>query len=91
MPESQMVIVASLVTVVLWCSLAGFQHARRGRTYHALAYLLIASVPFLAAAIRADTRQPGKHFQIVERQQLMRDCWLGSAQSLKKCSSERHN
>lgn len=82
-------IVATLATATMFCLLAALVSARKGRTYHALAFLVIASVPFLVAAIRADSQRPAARPPIMDQQQLMQNCWRGSARSDEPCPVAR--
>lgn len=63
MPDYRDLLLAACITATLLCSVLAFLSAREGLTGRALTYLLVASLPFFVAAVRADAQQLARHPQ----------------------------
>lgn len=84
MAEYQISLLAACITIVLYCLSASLRSARRGCTGRALTYLLIASVPFLVAAVSADNEQ-------AEVRKLRSSSgWCGSVQKCPEAKAPGH-
>lgn len=69
-------LVSALIVVTLWFMSAAFLSARQGRTWRAILYLLVASLPFGVAAMRADLQKhnvsPGQQRRAVDGRNMER-------------------
>lgn len=63
MSAYQLFSLSAIVTAVIWFFVAAFRSARNDRTWRAVAYLLIGSIPFFVAAWQADGRNAAQREQ----------------------------
>ncbi|KQO86671.1 hypothetical protein ASF36_24590 [Methylobacterium sp. Leaf90] len=65
-------ILAGAITGTLWFFIMAFRFARHGKTWNAVACLLIGSIPFFASAWHADLQQAAQREQVRIQSQMSR-------------------
>lgn len=65
-----MLALSAVTTAIVWFFVAAIRYARNDRTWRAVAYLLIGSIPFFVAAWQADGRNAARREQAKIQEQI---------------------